>query len=346
VNGLHTMRNIVLLSLILAFGRRAYSQDLKDTIYFMNGSKLVGEIKKIKLGVMTFDPDDANDITVQLRKLKTFAAVRTVFRIETTDDKLYYGTLVPYPMDHFVRLVGSDSAAFHIENITELYPYNKSIKQRFSGNVGLGFSYTRSSDFGQLNFNGKVRYVSRNDELSFSTTGIYSITDTTFSRDREDASLLLNHYFSHAWFASAFLAYQRNLELGLDRRYQEGLGIGNKFLTEKQVYAWARSGFVLNQEKNTEGISSGTLAEIFGQVEFNFFRFTKPEINFVFTQAFYYSLSQSGRFRNDGESNLSWEIIDDLKLNFTFYNNYDSKPPIVDSRKFDFGIVFGLNYSF
>jgi len=63
-------------------------------------------------------------------------------------------------------------------------------------------------------------------------------------------------------------------------------------------------------------------------------------------QTFYYSLSQKGRFRNDGETNLNWEIIDDLDLNLGFYNNYDSKPPVKGNRKLDFGIVFGVNYSF
>lgn len=340
------MNKIILLGAIILITGRLYSQSLKDTIYFTNGSRIVGEIKKIKLGVMTFDPDDANDITVQLRKLKSFTAIRTVFRVETTDDKVYFGNLVPYSMDHFVRLVGSDSAVFHIENITELYPYNRSFLQRFSGSVGIGFSYTRSSDFGQLNFNGKLKYTAQKDEISLSTSGIYSITDSTFSRDREDASVLYNHYFSPLWFVNTFLAYQRNLELGLQRRLQEGLGVGNKLLTTKHVYARAISGVVLNQEKNTENVSSGTLAELFAQLQFNFFRFTKPEINFAMSQAFYYSLSQNGRFRNDGETDLDWELIKDLKLNFTFYNNYDSQPPLAESRKFDFGIVFGVNYTF
>ena len=339
------MKKVILFGVFICIVSFAYSQS-KDTLFFTNGSRLIGEIKKIKLGVMTFDPDDANDVTIQLRRLKSISAVRTVFRIQTTADKVYFGHLVPHGLDQFVRLIGSDTAVLHIESIADLYPFKKSFNQRFSGSVGIGFSYTRSSDFGQLNFNGKLKYISSNDEISFSTSGIYSLTDTSFVRDREDITLLYTHYFSPTWFATTFLSYQRNLELGLERRYQEGFGIGNKFLTTRQVYAWARSGFVFNQEKNVEDVSTGTLTEIFGQLEFNFFRFTKPEINFVLKETFYYSLSQSGRIRNDGETDLTWEVIKDLHLNFTFYNNYDSKPPVAGSRTFDFGVVFGVNFSF
>ena len=320
---------------------------LKDTLYFLNGTKVIGEIKSIKLGVITFDPDDANDITVQLRKLKSIAAVRTIFRIETTGQRVFYGQLRPHPLDQFARLIqGTDSSSLLIEDITVLYPFKKSFINRFSGSVGVGFSYTRSSDFGQINFNGRLTYVDRNEEITLSTSGNYSITDTTFRRDRENLSLMYNYYWSPTWFAGGFLSYQRNLELGLARRYLEGGGIGNKYLTTKHVFGTATGGLLLNQEKNTEGTSTGTLTEMFGQVQFNFFKFTKPEVHLNVMQSFYYSLSQAGRFRNDGETTLSWELIKDFDLKLSFYNNYDNQPPTAGSRRFDFSITFGLNYSF
>ncbi len=141
------------------------------------------------------------------------------------------------------------------------------------------------------------------------------------------------------------LSYQRNLELGLQRRYQEGVGAGNKFITTKHVYTWARTGFVFNQEKNTEQVTTGTLTELFGQLEFNFFRFTKPKINLFMAQTIYYSLSQN-RFRNDGDSRVSWEAVKNFKLSLEFYNNYDSKPPTEGSSKFDYGILFNVSYFF
>jgi hypothetical protein len=103
---------------------------------------------------------------------------------------------------------------------------------------------------------------------------------------------------------------------------------------------------VLNQEKNTEDDISGTLVELFSQLEFNFFKFTKPEISFNITESFYYSLSQAGRFRNDAQANLNWEAVKDLKLTISAYYNYDNQPPSEDSRKFDVGTVFTIGYSF
>lgn len=334
--------------LLLFAASNAISQEPKDTLFFTNGSMVIGEVKKIKLGVITFDPDDANDITVQLRKLKGLSAPARIFRLETIYDNVFFGSLAKHPESKyaFILRLRGDSIVLHLEDISNLYPYEKVLLQRFSGSVGLGYSYTRSSKLGRLNFDGTLRYTTSKSEVSLTTSGIYTITDTVFSRDREDVQFKYNYYLNTSWFATAFLAYQRNLELGLARRFQEGLGLANKFITSKSVYAWARSGIVANQEKNSEGIETGTLWEVFGQLQFNFFRFTKPEIDLTMSQTFFYSLSQSGRFRNDGSTNLKWEIIDDLKLTLELYNNLDSKPPGAEGKKIDYGVVFGISYIF
>lgn len=338
---------IIFISILLFFCTYAHGQVIKDTLFFINGTIVIGEIKKVKLGTVTFDPDDANDITVQLRKLKTLSTGGRIFRVETVNHKVYFGKLIPQTTLNTARIVTTtDTLVLSLEQISFLYPFERSLWQRFSGLAGIGFNFTKSSGFGRLNFNGSVNYSSKKNELGFSISGIYTLTDTTFTRDRMDINLKDNYYFRRNWFATVFLTYQHNLELGLQRRYQEGLGIGNKLITSKHVYAWARTGLAFSQEKSTEEVSSGNLTEIFAQFEMNIFRFAKPEINFILSEAVFYSLSQSDRFRNDGEINLTWEIFKDFDLSLELYNNFDSQPPVEGSDKMDYGIVFGINFSF
>jgi len=338
---------LLFICMVLLFCTCVHSQGKKDTLFFLNGTKVIGKLKKIKLGVVTFDPDDANDITVKLPKLRTIAALRKIYRVETISNDVYFGKLLPHSDNKTSYMItSSDSLSLYLEEISVLYPYGNSLWRRLSGFVSLGFSYTKSSDFGRLNFDASVTYSTKNIELTISPSGIYTITDTSFSRDRENVTVKLNYYFKRNWFATVFVGYQRNLELGLDRRYQEGFGIGNKFIKSKEVYGWGRSGLVFNQEKSSEGASSGNLVEVYGQFEMNFFRFTKPDINFLLTESFYYSLSQSGRFRNDAEISTKWRVFKDFYLDLNIYTNFDSQPPVADSDKFDYGIVFGINYTF
>lgn len=325
----------------------AHSQTVKDTIFFNNGSIVVGKLEKIKLGLVTFDPDDANDITVQLRKLKTISAGSKIFRVETVDESVHFGIIKTHPDNSFIYIVSArDTVTLWLEDISVLYAYEKRFAQRFSGTLGLGFSYTRSSDLGRLNFDSKIYYTSYKGELSLYTSAIYTIYDSLFSRDKEDINLKYNHFFVRQWFATGFLVYQRNLELGLQRRFQQGLGIGNKFITTKTMYVWGRSGLVINQEKSTDEVNSGNLTEIFGQLEINFFRFENPKINCFLEEAFYYSLTQTGRFRNDGRLKITWEIFKHFDFSLEPYNSFDNKPPVPGSPQLDYGVIFGLNYIF
>ncbi|HEX4849743.1 MAG TPA: DUF481 domain-containing protein, partial [Puia sp.] len=287
------MKKLLLLLLFILGYSVTIAQILKDTIFFNNGTQIIGKLKKIRVGIVTFDPDDANDITVNLTKVSGISGVRTIFRVEAINHKVYYGRLYPHTDRQYVLVVqNKDTSILHLQEISVLYPFKNSFLQRFSGNVGIGFTYTRSSSFGQANFNLKLAYTTAKSEVTLSTSGIYSITDSTVSRDRQDISTKYNYYWSPTWFATATLAYQHNLELGLERRFQEGLGIGNKYITSRNVYAWARGGFAINQELNTEGVSTGSLSEAYGQLEFNFFRFLKPEINVTITDAFYYGITE------------------------------------------------------
>ena len=59
-----------------------------------------------------------------------------------------------------------DTTDLYIQDISIVYPYKNSFLQRFSGALGVGFTYTRSSDFGQINFNAKLNYLSKKEEIA------------------------------------------------------------------------------------------------------------------------------------------------------------------------------------
>jgi hypothetical protein len=267
--------------------------------------------------------------------------------VETVRHNVYYANLVPANEAGYVRLVGPvDTPKIWLRDISGLLPLEQSFFKKITATLGAGYSYTRSSNLGRFNFDATIKYIAKDIEGTFTASTIATIDSSTYIRDRENLTLGFNYFFSPTWFAGASLSYQRNLELGILRRYQQGVGIGNKFIVRTHVNAWAMSGLVLNQEKSTAGTPSKTLTEFYAQVQFNFFKFSNPALDLNFRQTLFIGMAQNGRVRNDGQTTLNWEIIDDLKLNVSIYNNYDSHPPVSNSRKFDYGYVFGLSYTF
>lgn len=338
------LRHLLVL-LLFFFCVSAGAQIPKDTIFFRNGSMVIGKLKKAKLGVVTFDPDDANDITVQQRVIRTLSARSKIFRVETINDHIHFGTIAPSgePRKIFVS-TPFDSATIDLIDVSVLYPYGDNLWKRLSGFVGFGFSYTRSSGFGRLNYDNEIRYTARKIELTLATSGIYSVYDTAFSRDKEDLYIKNNYFFTNNWFVTGFVAYQRNIALAIEQRFQEGFGLGNKFITTKTIYTWARGGLVFNQERSTENVNSGTLTELFGEMELNLYRFEVPKIKTTVANTTYYSLSQKDRIRDDFSANVSWELVKNFFLTLELYGSFDSKPPASGSAEFDYGTVIGLRY--
>ena len=58
------------------------------------------------------------------------------------------------------------------------------------------------------------------------------------------------------------------------------------------------------------------------------------------------SLTESGRYRAEGDLRAKYEFVDDLYFEFKVYGSYDSKPPLSDSEQSDYGITTSLGYSF
>ncbi|WP_276483831.1 DUF481 domain-containing protein [Paraflavitalea pollutisoli] len=320
---------------------------VKDTLFLYNQSVLIGELKNITLGKLTIDADDVGLVNIKTTKIRTLRAASHYYRIETTHKKVYYSRILEDTMPGYIRIANQDTIlSIALEDIANLSSFKNPKAAQWDGSASVGYSFTRSSKIGRLNGDFSLKRTTRRLELSSSYSTIITQTDTGWTRDNATGTLTGSYFINTRWQAVAFLQYQRNLELGLARRYQEGLGFTYSIISTNHVRLRTGSGIVLNQELNTEGVTSPTQVEIPFVNTFNFFSFSKPEMDLSSTQNVYFSLSTKGRVRHDGQIKLTWKVITDFSVTLTLYDNYDSKPPGINAATLDYGIVFGLSYSF
>lgn len=319
----------------------------KDTLFLKNGEVLIGEIKSIALGRVNIDADDIDVVGIKAYKIKTIVAVSHLYRLESTSREVLYTIIrADTAMGKVLVQNGQQWLSMNIEDIANLTYFKGKNQALWEGTASAGYSYTRSSDIGRLNTDLTFKRITSKTEIVAQGSVILTQTDTGWTRDNENAGLSGYYYFNSFWQAIALLNYQRNLELGLARRFQEGIGVGANLVSSQHVRLKTSTGAVFNQEKNLEGTSTSTQVEWSLINSFNFFRFRKPELNLSTTQNFYLSLTQKGRVRHDGNVKMTWKLIGDLSINVTLYDNFDNQPPGVDAATLDFGIVFGLSYSF
>jgi hypothetical protein len=333
------------LLMLVAFVHPATAQ-LKDTLYFYNSNILVGELLNIKLGRVEFDADGVGIVKIKNKEIRTIHALLNEYRIESTDGEQFQGYLRSTRKSGRVIIHSLlQSEEIDVANITSLVRYGRTWKDGLSGNVSAGYTYTKSSQIGRLNFDGSVKYSSPKAETKLQASTIITSDSVEIKRERDDASLGYNYSFRSLWTAGIGLRYQRNLELGLDRRFQEGAVIGRKLLVRKRQLAILSSGFAVNQERNLEGVSRNN-TEIVLQGNYELFSFDEPSLTISIVQTGYFSITDEGRIRYDGDANFNWELISDFYLNLQFYHNYDRKSPETGEPNVDYGFVVGISYKF
>lgn len=323
----------------------AYAQP-KDTLYFYNHTKVVGELLRITLGRVEIDADGIGIIKVKNTKVMSMHAQSRHFRIETVDGRVVQGYLLR--SDNPGRMLvqsETETREISIEDVTGLVFYGESWRSRIGGNVGAGFTYTKSSRIGRLNLNGLISYNTQRSVTQLEGDMILTYDSVNVERERESLKLSNSYSFPSLWAVGGLLLYQRNLELGLNRRLQQFLGGGRKLPISSNQQGLVLAGIALNQEQNLEGVARNN-TEAVVQVNYNLYSFEKPNITVRVVQSGYFSMTQRGRVRSDGDVDISWELIADLSLSLRFYHNYDSQSPATGDGNVDFGAVTGLTFKF
>src|SRR6478609_6256970 len=329
----------------LCLSRVSFSQS-KDTLYFYNKTKIVGELLTIKLGRAEFDADGIGVLTIKNSKIESIHATSRSFRVETIDGELLQGYLVRSEKPGMVvvhAIIESEEIA--IDNISNLLYYGKSLKSRLMGNISAGYSYTKSSEIGRFNTDGAIKYNTAKTQTQVKGDMIITSDSVHAYAERANLTLSHDHTFAPMWGAILILKYQRNLELGLDRRYQQAVGVARELLLSRRQQASAITGIAVNQERSGENEEENT-TEAMVQVNYNLYSFANPNLTLSFVESSFISLTQKNRVRLDGNINLDYEIISDLYISLQFYHNFDSRSPATNAPNIDFGFVAGLRYKF
>ena len=335
---------ILILFVIALMNLETYAQ--LDTVVLFRGQVFIGNIKGARLGVLTIDDNSVRIVNMKMYRIRRISATQR-FKIETNSKIIYYGVLKQGKEDGWVSILLDDSSLvnMNILDINTVTALEEGFWSRLNGNLGAGFTYTKTNDFGQFNINSAIYYIGEVAEYQLSVSAIASLDSGKFSRDRENADFFTALILNPTWFAAIGFEYERNLELSIARRFQELIGGGNKLLVRKNMKLLAISGITFNQEKSTSGTTNNFLLEIPFIVRYNYFQYQKPNLQVSVIQSVFYSLTQKNRVRYGGDLNFSWELVKDFYWTINPYFNYDSKPPEGPTNS-DFGVAIGLTYKF
>jgi hypothetical protein len=319
-----------------------------DTLFLNNKQILIGELKMVAQGRARIDADQIDVVNIELKNIKTIHATAHSYRIETIQRETFISDIKPDKKhDGFVLLHDSTKVrSIKIIDILKLERLSQDKTGFWEGAFALGYIYSRSSDIGLFNADAALNYNSTKLEINPFYAVVIAQINNKWYRSNETGGSYAYYNINSSWQYLGVLAYQRNLRLGLARRFQEGFGAAYKVVTNNYLKYKTGSGLVLNQERSVADIEKKFQVEIPWLNIIELYHFDDPEVSVQLIQNFYFSLTDAGRIRHDGQVKLNWELLDDLYAHAAFYDYYDNKPIYQFANKLDLGVLFGFTYTF
>jgi hypothetical protein len=218
------------------------------------------------------------------------------------------------------------------------------ISQRSEGEQGGGFSATQASK--QLEYSLNLKNQINGAKNRFLTDIVSSVKkvedETTPNRQQLDVSWIRDMRWER-WFSIVLGSVEHNDELSLDFRSTAGGGVG-RYLMRSSRHAWTVYGARLFNQERYAGADGNSDGEVVAGTNLQVFIYTGHSIDLNTSFQVIPSLTRTGRVRLSLNSSISYELIGDLYLGLTVYDQYDSKPPQEEAVKNDISVTTTIGY--
>lgn len=323
----------------------------KDILLFNNGDKWTCEIKKLDHGYLYVGLDYV-DGTVQVDWAK-IARIESPQLFVVMDEKgaVFVGSLsttAAGPPDHAQALTvraGPSVATIAKHDVSSIQQTEARFWHNLHGAVSSGSNFTKSNNQSQFSLNANLDYLkqywSTGTQFQSSFNGSVSAANDVH---RDLSGYIMRLLNRRNVFAIGIADFLRSDQQQLVLRSSFGGGLGRVLLNTERTRFYVLGGAVWTREHySTTSSTYFNSAEGLAGAKLEYFRFKTT--NYYVTASAYPSMSDPGRIRFDGNAGVKYEIVKNLYLNFSFYVNYDSRPPRA-TNKSDYGGTSSLGWSF
>jgi hypothetical protein len=334
-----------IIALCILFGLEGSAQKT-DTIYHINGNILTGEFKKLNFGVVSWSMEGMGTISLETPEISDIKSEK-LFEVKLKNGSIYFGSFDTTGIDRQVKLVLLNGVQLvSIDDIVEVYPIKKSFWLRTTGNISLGFNYSKGSDVASFLFSGNLTYRKRKSSLRLNWNNNNTFQADTLSATNINVGIGVSRVIKNYWSAGFVVGASQNSQLGVKLRLNySALGIRDIIYNNWNRY-FVGAGLSVQQETPYGDLDNSTdLAGLFTTV-WKVYKYTNPKFWVDSDLSFIPYITGEWRYRVNFNINPKIGIIgNDLQIGVNLYYNYDSRPPSNASSLFDWGINFELTYS-
>jgi putative salt-induced outer membrane protein YdiY len=342
-------RIFLLAALLTCFCTPARAKG-KDVVIMNNGDHFTGQVKRLQNGLLFVETDYVSgSIGLDWNQVESVQSTAT-FHIVLNNGHRLVGKIEKMPSekakpeDFLIREATSEVQvpSASIVNIDSKKP---TFWRQLKGAIDLGYSFTSGNSQSTLNADTNAAYRARGWEAATSFNSTFSGQSGASKTNREDLQVTFTKFLSRNSFLASLSDFLHSGQQDLDLRTTLGGGYG-RFLkrTTNSDFSWLGGIVYIHESFNTTAArpSDQNMEAVLG-LEYNLARFNFGELQSQ-VQVFP-GLTDSGRVRTTTNNSLTIKLSNNFHLSFTFWDNFDSRPPVTAKRN-ELGISSGIGWSF
>lgn len=312
-----------------------------DTLRFRNGQEVIGEVKSLTRGVLTFKTSYSDsDFKIEWDAVTRIRS-RQDYLVTLTDGRRL-GAKINSTVGSSV-LIEDENLSFEVDliEIVELKPIEDAFWDRLSASVDVGLNITKANNFRQFSSRIYLGYLTEKWELNTTYNNVSSSQDSVADTRRIDANIQLKVFFAKDWFLNIANDFLQNDEQKLALRSTSKLGIGNYVINTNSLYFALIAGAAYNNETYTDSSPDRQSGEAYFGAEFNMF--DTGDLGLLTNVVAYPSLTEDGRARVDFKFDIKYDLPLDFYIKLGTTINYDNQP-IAGAAEFDYVVQTGLGW--
>lgn len=315
----------------------------RDTLFFAKGQYMIGEVKKMDKGVVSYETDYSDkDFQIDWDRVISFETTN-LFVISTKNGQRFKGNISTLSNGKIeIKTLDGKQWNFDFEDIVFLNSYKKRFWNQLRASFDLGVNLTKANNYSQYTFNADLGYIAKKWSFNGNYSDLSSTQDDTEPTERSSSQLALKYYLPRDFFLSIGTSTLSNTEQELHFRLNSSLGAGVFIVHTNRTYLGIQIGGNSNREQFF-GEDVQYSWEGYSALGVNVFDL--GDLNLQSSVVLYYGRKEGIRWRTDYNLNVKYDLPLDFYINLNFVLNYDSQPP-EDASKTDYQISSGFGWSF
>jgi len=344
-------RSLALFALIVVgVGSPLHAQfvldpEKSDSLRLRNGDWVVGDLRDMALGMVTYKTDAMSTIHVKWSRVLT-ATTEKRFQIYLDDGRRFFGSLqAGGTLGRVVIRADRDTLEVATQSVVELKRLKATVWSRLDGRLDFGLGYTQQNAKVDLSLRSETWYLFSGNRLNLLLDGTFTGQDSVSDITRGTARLSYVREVKGLWFFGFAASAEQNSQLSLDIRGSIGGGPGRFFIANNRMELGTLVAIGYNREKFTGEEARNTVP--LGLItDFKLFDWSGLSTDLSSRLSIEPVLNDRGRWRISFAANLTQEILSDLYLRIGVVEEYDSEPPSANANKNDFSITTSLGWTY